>query len=64
MSTDETNAVGEAREAEAANHSTEDNPATEVATAPTNQPEESVASAPAADEPREEREEDERRTSM
>ncbi|HXT63150.1 MAG TPA: 30S ribosomal protein S1 [Pyrinomonadaceae bacterium] len=61
MSTDESNPVGEA---EASNHSTEDNPATEVATAPTHQPEESVAVAPPADEPREEREEDERRISM
>jgi len=60
MSTDETNAVGEAQEP--SNPSTENtNEATEVATAPTNQPvEESAAPAPAD----ESREEDERRTSM
>jgi hypothetical protein len=53
MSTDETNAVGEAQEP--SNPSTENtNEATEVATAPTNQPvEESAAPAP-ADESREE----------
>jgi len=60
MSTDETNAVGEAQEP--SNPSTENtNEATEVATASTNQPvEESAAPAPAD----ESREEDERRTSM
>ena len=59
MSTDETNAVGEAQEP--SNPSTEDtNAAADVATSPTN---ESALSAPpaAADEPRED---DERRTSM
>ena len=58
MSTDETNPVAEAQ---ASNPSTEVNSATDVATASNNQqPQETAAPAPAADEPRDE---DERRTS-
>jgi small subunit ribosomal protein S1 len=58
MSTDETNAVAEAQ---ASDPSTEVNQATEVAPEPANQQaEESIASAPPADEPRDE---DERRSS-